>query len=616
MFFTFLPYILIFLVTQLVVRLTLCWRVLQDIPLSMVELAQIFLRGFWFDSITLGFAMLPIALAMVLIPESRLARMMGRFLFCVIMIFTAISEYIFWTEFAARFNFIAVDYLVYTHEVIENIFESYPVMPIFTGIGMAAALLTWFSLKRFPLRAYQPWRKRAMATCMVAVATFAMYSAGDSEQAQIKDDTAASELAGNGYYNLFYAFWHNEIDYNRFYATQSHQKVADTLRSLLTEENMQFVSEAHDDLRRTITATGPEKKLNIMLVVMESMSAEYMGVFGNQNGLTASLDKLAQKGLFFTNTYATGTRTVRGLEAITLSIPPTPGQSIIRRPHNENLFSIGSVLRDKGYDTRFIYGGYGYFDNMNAFYAGNGFEVVDRTDIPDEKVHFGNVWGICDEDLFDASMHQADISYQAGKPFLNLMMTTSNHRPYTYPEGRIDIASKTGRLGGVKYADYSIGRFIRQAKRKPWFDDTVFVFVADHTAGAGGKMDFDANRYHIPMIFYAPKYIKPKKFTHVASQIDVVPILLGMMNMSYTTKFYGEDLLHDEDEISHAFISTYQKVGLIKEETLTVLEPRKHITQYRWPALTATQDKTDVLIDEAIGYYQSASWWKKSYRAE
>lgn len=616
MFSPFIPYILIFLATQLVVRLTLCWRVLQDMQLSMAELAQIFLKGFWFDSITLCFAILPVALASVLIPEIRPARIAGRFLFCCIMIFTAISEHIFWTEFTARFNFIAVDYLVYTHEVIENLLESYPVVPLFAGIGVAAAALTWWSLHQFPLHDHKPWLQRAKAAAAVALISLAMYSAGDTQQAQIKDNTVASELSGNGYYNLFYAFWNNEIDYARFYATQPHQKVADTLRMLLAETEMPFLSEAHDDLRRIITAQEPEQKLNIMLVVMESMSAEYLGAFGNKDNLTASLDKLAQEGLFFTSAYATGTRTVRGLEAVTLSIPPTPGQSIVRRPDNGNLFSIGSVLRDKGYDTRFIYGGYGYFDNMNAFYAGNGFEVVDRTDIPDENVHFANVWGICDEDLFDASIHQADISYQAGKPFLNLMMTTSNHRPYTYPEGRIDIASKTGRLGGVKYADYSVGKFIENARKKPWFDDTIFVFVADHTAGAGGKMDFDTNRYHIPMILYAPQHIQPQKFTRMASQIDLAPVLLGIMNMSYTTRFYGEDLLHDEDEVSHAFISTYQKVGLVKDGKLTVLEPRKNIAQYDWPSLVTTQNTMQYLIDEAVGYYQSASWWRKTYRAE
>ena len=132
---------------------------------------------------------------------------------------------------------------------------------------------------------------------------------------------------------------------------------------------------------------------NVMLVSMESMGAEYLAHFGNRQNLTPNLDRLASEGLLFTKLLATGTRTVRGLEALTLSVPPTPGQSILRRPHNAELFTIGDVFRDRGYDTRFLYGGYGYFDNMNAFYAGNGFEVIDRTSLSADEIHFENVWG-------------------------------------------------------------------------------------------------------------------------------------------------------------------------------------------------------------------------------
>ena len=163
-------------------------------------------------------------------------------------------------------------------------------------------------------------------------------------------------------------------------------------------------------------------------------------------------------------------------------MPPTPGQSILRRPGNGGLFTVGDVLRDRGYDTRFLYGGYGYFDNMNVFYTGNGFEVIDRTLLGKDEVRFENAWGVSDEDLFARSLKEADKSHAAGKPFFQLVMTTSNHRPFTYPSGVLDIFSKGGRLGGVKYADYAVGRLVEAAKNKPWFKDTVFVFVADHTS--------------------------------------------------------------------------------------------------------------------------------------
>ena len=141
-----------------------------------------------------------------------------------------------------------------------------------------------------------------------------------------------------------------------------------------------------------------------------------------------------------------------------------------------------------------------------------------------EETNFANVWGICDEDMFTRAIKEGDESYKNNRPFLNLIMTTSNHRPYTYPDGRIDIPAHTGRYGGVKYADYSVGKLIEDAKQKPWFKDTIFIFVADHTAGAGGKAELDPRKYHIPLIFYAPDMIKPQRFENIASQIDVAPL--------------------------------------------------------------------------------------------
>ena len=163
--------------------------------------------------------------------------------------------------------------------------------------------------------------------------------------------------------------------------------------------------------------------------------------------------------------------------------PPTPGQSILRRPGNEGLFTIGSIFQDAGFDTRFIYGGYGYFDNMNNFFGNNGFDITDkggrfepgdhftgaRNIIDDQYIHFANAWGICDEDLYDAVIRDADVRYAKQQPFFDFVMTTSNHRPYTYPDKKIDIPSGSGRDGAVKYTDFAIGEFLKKVSSKPWF---------------------------------------------------------------------------------------------------------------------------------------------------
>ena len=618
-----LPYAVIFLIIQTSIRVSLLSGAFFDMEFDPSVIAALLARGVWFDVVTSSFCLLPIALYHLLLPAGKQGGRVDvivdkalRFVFSFVMLFDAVAEHLFWTEFTTRFNFIAVDYLIYTHEVIGNIVESYPLHWLLLAIGMVAALITWVSVRLKPLNPGHTPRITVRATAFAGMLTIcaALYSVSSIEQAQFKDNAEASELAANGIYNLFSAFWSNEISYDRFYATKADDIIARNARSLLWEHENEFVHDNGKDLTRLIQAKGAEQLKNVILVVMESLSADYMGIFGNKDGLTPNLDKLAREGLLFSDTYATGTRTVRGLEAVTLSIPPTPGQSIIRRPGNENLFSLGFIFKDRGYDTTFIYGGHGYFDNMNAFFAGNGFSILDRTQVSEEEIHFANVWGICDEDMFARAIKEADHSYATGKPFLHLIMTTSNHRPFTYPDGRIDIASHSSRLGGVKYSDYSIGKLIENARRKPWFKDTVFIFLADHTAGAGGKAELDPHKYHIPMIFYAPGFIKPAEFTKIASQIDVAPILLGLLNFRYYTKFYGENLLNDADEIPHAFISNYQKVALVKDDKLTVLAPKRRVEQYSWPEMQAKEHMEEPPIIDAITYYQSASWWKDQHR--
>jgi phosphoglycerol transferase MdoB-like AlkP superfamily enzyme len=619
------PYAAIFLLIQLLIRVTLWIHASIELDFHTTELIGAFLIGSYFDVLTACFVLLPVAF--ILMPMSQKIRQKAdaplRFVCGYVWLFTAVAEYLFWLEFNTRFNFIAVDYLVYTQEVIGNIVESYPLGWLLFAIGIGSIGVTWLSLKFMPSARWMQttetkrWKRLAGAGYLIALAVVA-YVVGNIGQTNFSHNTEANELAGNGIYNLFYAYTNNEISYDQFYKKLSVIEANSEVHKLLEEDEMgdSFISDKPDELTRIIKKSGAEKHKNVIIVVMESMSAMYMGSFGNKDNITPNLDALATQGLFFTNLYATGTRTVRGLEAVTLSVPPTPGQSIVRRTDNSNLFSLGYIFQDRGYDTRFIYGGFGYFDNMNAFFAGNGFDVTDRTDFKKDEIEFANVWGVCDEDLFKQVIRKADEAYAQKKPFMHVVMTTSNHRPYTYPEGRIDIPSKKGgRVGGVKYADYSVGKLVEWAKTKPWFDDTVFVFVADHTAGASGKIELEPKKYHIPMIFYAPKLIKPQTYDRIASQIDLAPVLLGQLNFSYATKFYGEDVLHDPDEIPHAFISSYQKVGLLRDNELTVLAPKQTSEHFSLNGSVLENEKRDAeQLADTIAYYQSASMWREKYR--
>jgi phosphoglycerol transferase MdoB-like AlkP superfamily enzyme len=559
---------------------------------------------------------------------AKAAAYLGVFGVLCALCFGAVAEWVFWDEFGARFNFIAVDYLVYTTEVVGNIRESYPMPTILTGIGVVAAVGV-FALHRVglmgawlghaPQHMFTRWRGAAI--WVVASITLGVALRQD----RIENFTNAynGELAKDGLWSFFAAFRGNVLDFDAFYPTIPADSAFRRVDGMIAAADSMVSprAPAGHDLLRPIVHAGPEQRLNVIQITVESLSADFFARFGNKQGITPNLDALASRSLVFDDFYATGNRTDRGMEALTLSVPPTPGRSLVKRPENAGLFTLGSVFRSKGYSTAFIYGGYGYFDNMNAFFGGNGYKVIDRTKVASGDITFANVWGACDEDVYRWTLREADEQYARGKPFYHFVMTTSNHRPFTFPEGRIDLPSKTsGRQGGVKYTDFAIGEFIKAAATHPWFNNTVFVIVADHCASSAGKTELPVQNYHIPLIIYAPGgQIAPGAVAKTSSQIDYAPTLLGLLGWSYESRFFGRDLLAmPQDVPGRALIGNYQKLGLYQNGKLAVLQPVRRSGTYRYDPATRslTVEKEDAeLTSEAISYYETASWLFK-HRAQ
>ncbi|MBI4801282.1 MAG: sulfatase-like hydrolase/transferase [Elusimicrobia bacterium] len=613
------PFLALFLAASFITRAALtayAWPELEHGPLALVK---IYAAGCFFDLVAFFYAALPLALWALFAPSglytSKKHRGFMRALFFAavyILAFNGAAEYFFFYEFGVRFNFIAVDYLVYTSEVWGNIRESYNLWVILPGLFALSAAVSAAARKKLDaaLQYDSPFKRRlAPAACMLAVPVLSFLLV-DLDWARISRNEYANELAANGIYSFFSAFRNNELPYEKFYASMDSDAAFRTVRRALSGPNAGFSNSDIKDIRRKIKASGPEKKLNIILIMEESLSAEYLKDFGGTKGITPNVDALAPKSLFFRRFYATGTRTVRGLEAVELSLPPLPGASIVKRPDNGGFFCWGRLMRDRGYTVKFIYAGYGYFDNMNAFFSGNGFEIVDRAGFEKNEIIFSNIWGVSDEDLFNKAVKEADGSYRAGKPFFSLLMTTSNHRPFTYPDGRIDIPpSSKSRRGAIKYADYAIGKFLKDAAGKPWFRDTVFIITADHCANSAGKTEMPVRNYHIPMLVYSPAHVKAGVVETLAGQIDTAPTILGLLNFSYETRFMGRDVLKGGKVGGRAFVSTYQKLGYLKDGELAVLGPKKHLKAYNWDeaAQTLAAKSGKELENEAVAFYQTAS---------
>jgi phosphoglycerol transferase MdoB-like AlkP superfamily enzyme len=579
--------------------------------------------GLLYDLGFLAYAALPLGLYLLLCPPALWRRRGHRWFLqglltisLFAMLFTAVAEWLFWDEFGVRFNFIAVDYLVYSDEVLNNLLESYPIGTLLSILAVLAVALSLALRKPFnaaldaPLPPLPGRLVSALGLLIVAGLTLQLLSQ-DTPRAQ-GGNAYQNELASNGPYQFFAAFRNNELDYQQFYSSLPPDVVAKQLRAELSEANARFIGEDPLDIRRMIDNPGTPRQPNIVLVTIESFSARYMGSNGDERNLTPNLDALRKQSLYFSNFYATGTRTDRGLEAITLAIPPTPGRSIVKRVGRESGFaSLGQQLSAVGYDSVFVYGGRGYFDNMNAFFSGNGYRVVDQSSVDEAEIQFKNAWGMADEDLYKQTLKLADADYAKQQPFLLQLMTTSNHRPYTYPEGRIDIKSGSGRDGAVKYTDHAIGQFLSDARKKPWFDNTIFVFVADHTAGSAGKEDLPINNYQIPLFIYAPKLIDARETAQLASQIDLAPTLLGLLNLDYESTFFGRNLLLDNPLPPRVVVGNYQHLGLFDGKDLAILSPRQGLRRHD-QALTESRESramaSDPLIQRGITYYQTASY--------
>ncbi len=568
---------------SLLTRIVLCVKALTAGQLTPAELPRILAVGMGYDAIVALTAAAAFIIWLALLPQRWFQRRWHRALiwggfaatFFGLMYLGAV-EYFFFDEFDARLNFIAVEYLIYPHEVFVNIWQSYPVGLVLIATAALTTLALWLArgvirqgldtVQRLPQRL--PW---ALAACGALALTHVAFNINSGRN---NANRVADELAANGLYTFFNAAVNNHLDYYQFYATLDHDQAVARARGMVAQSNTEFIPGAAHPLARRVSYAQPPKPLHVVVLLEESLGAEFVGEYSKRPGLTPNLDRIANESLVFTRTYASGTRTVRGMEAVTASFPPVPPESIVKRSKNEGMFNWSTVMKLNGYSPTFIYGGYGTFDNMNYFFGNNGYRVIDRTDMP--KANFANIWGVSDEDLFRNAFRVFDEQHQKGERIFSVVMTTSNHKPFTFPGGVPGVKpAGGGREAGVRYADYAIGWFIEELKKKPYFDNTLVVIVADHGARAYGRASIPLPTYEIPFMVYSPRHITPRRFDGLTSQLDVAPTVLGLLNISYDSLFFGKDTLLGDAQSRVAVLNHNRDIALLHNEQLAQLGFRK-----------------------------------------
>jgi phosphoglycerol transferase MdoB-like AlkP superfamily enzyme len=583
-------------------------------PAGLLTLARTFGAGAVFDTLVALWVAFPVVGYLTLVSRERyprrgqrILRRTGLALMIAGITFVVAAEVVFFDEFDGRFNFVAVDYLIYPTEVVTNIWQSYPLVWVIGGIGSVTALVLW--LLRSKLAAFDQtdgpaMRGRWAVAAGYAVVLTAMTMLVSPRLARVSDDRVLNEVASSGYYTFWQAVLGRDAAYEGWYATRSNDAVMSRLQRLV----------GHATAGHALPANG--RALNVVVVLEESFGSAFVSTLHPRDSLpiTPSFDSLATEGTLLTHAYSTGNRTIRAIEATTASLPPLPGISIVRRPQSNNLFTLPSVLRANGYTTEFIYGGRALFDGMGSYARANGFSrIIEQSDFPSEA--YKTAWGVADEVIFDRALGELDSLHATGTPFYSVILTVSNHKPYTYPAGHIpQDPNEHRRVFAVRYSDWALGRFMRAARTHAFFEHTLFVLMGDHGARVYGAAEIPLPSYEVPILFYKPGAVAAgRRVSSIASALDVPPTILGLLGIVGESKFFGRDLFGaDSSAPGRALMTHNSDLALMQGTRMAVLGLRGATTVHavdsgRTLRRITNPDSADrELIEDAIAYYQGA----------
>ncbi|MFQ1063462.1 LTA synthase family protein [Bordetella trematum] len=526
-------------------------------------------------------------------------------------------------EYDTRPNRLYFEYLVHPREVAGMLWEGYKL--VLLGAFVVLLIAAWLSLRLFPTRLPDPrmkWWKRPIAT-VLTLAIVVLAARGTLQHRPINPsmvafsgDAMVNTLPLNSLYNVADAAYRmrDERSSAALYPKMDVSRMNQIVREASGIEGPELYPELPSAHVQKATVRR-DKPYNLVIILQESLGAQYVASLGGRN-LTPELDKLGQQGWMFHRAYATGTRSVRGIEAVTAGFLPTVAEAVVKLPRAQtNFFTLAALLKAHGFHSRFVYGGESHFDNMRGFFLGNGFdEVVDRKDFVDPV--FVGSWGASDEDMFT----QVDrlLRTDSDKPVFTLAFSVSNHSPWEYPSGRIEPQGDPASVDNtVRYADWAIGRFFEKARKAPYWDNTVFLVIADHDSRVFGANLVPVRHFQIPALILGAG-IEPRQDDRLVSQVDMAPTLLSLIGVDNVNPMLGSDLTQRSP--NRAMMQYGDNYGYLSGDDLVVIEPRKEPTTYRYTRRPYDQsDSYDPIANQpsltevALAYALWPSW---AYREE
>ncbi len=554
------------------------------------ELLQAFLIGAQMDSSLLAYLLAPFFVVGILpflgVEFSRLSRSFIGYLLAICFLLVLLLTLIdieFFAVYNSHLNLASIEYLDDDLSVIwEMIWSDYPVVWYAGGFCLASLVYLYLAhliIKTRPQKVRLNFGNLIKRGVLLVVFTGGLFvaargSIGNDQinwgKAFFSKNNLANQMALNPVFNLYRNIYYSQkIEKENFYEKISYFKTnreaIDYARQKINRGS--FLNSSYPFYKK-VTAFGTQKKLNVVLVILEEFSAEFTGATGYNKGLTPNFDALAKKGMLCTQFFSCGQRTNKGISATLCSWPPLVGKSMMEQTEGQQKIStLASILKEKNYQTWFCHGGELQYDNMQGFLIGKGFDnFVGKEDFA--KKDFLNKWGVPDELVFNKMIEIADSAYAQKQPFLLTMMSLTNHPPYTVPDYRYGQVLEGGKLNGnyntFKYVDWCIGQFMKKMRKKPYFRNTLFVFLGDHSKTLHRELPFDYRKSFVPALFYAPKYIAPSKISRLSNQMDIAPTILGVLDVDYEASFWGKDLRRTSSTKDYAFIVRNSKFGYLQ----------------------------------------------------
>lgn len=537
-------------------------------------------------------------------------------------IFMEISTPAFIVEYSLRPNRLFIEYLIYPKEVFSMLWSGHKLSLFISSLATSIAVIVCYKLfiKHSTLSIHHPkWFERPFFAIFILLLAVAIARSSfqhrpiNPSYTSFTNDPLINSLTLNSSYSVLYALkgMKSEISSFDLYPSMQKDEIVTTIRQSMGIDEADFISNEYPTLHKQIATKRYDKPKNLVIILEESLGAQFVKSLGGLD-LTPSYDALSNEAWAFERLYATGTRSVRGIEAVVTGFVPTPAQSVVKLPNSQSqFFTLAKLLNNANFDTSFIYGGGAHFDNMSSFFIGNGFnQVIEEKHFKDPE--FKGSWGVSDEDLFNKANQTFIEKAKQDKPFFSLVFSSSNHDPYEFPDNKIELydKEKNTRNNAVKYADYALGKFFEQARTASYWKDTVFLVVADHDARVHQANLVPIDNFHIPGLIIG-KDIKPFKDPRIASHIDLAPTLLSLIGVDSIHPMVGRDFTKLEDNYEgRAMMQFANNQAYMQGDDVVILQPEKAPKSFKYNQgeLIQTTPHNEELIKEAIAYPLLGSW--------